>query len=100
MQVMSKAASVFATWDEEYENFRNILRGVAIRRGEVSKLSWRINCAHMMLQERMAKMTEYVVCAVGYYCQGNCDYQTFCCRFRKYYVVMLKVLKPTGQQVS
>lgn len=61
-QVMSKAAGVFATWDEEYDKFANILRDVAKRKREEGlKFTWRVNPAHKRLQERIAKMTEYVV---------------------------------------
>ena len=77
---MSKAASVFATWDEEYDKFSNVLREIVKKkRDEGLKLSWRVNPAHKRLQDRIAKMTEYVVCcrgillfvAMGDWCQGN-----------------------------
>eukprot|EP00731_Ephydatia_muelleri_P024350 Em0016g621a len=80
-QVMSKAASVFATWDDEYDKFSNVLRDVAKRKREEGlKFTWRVNPAHKRLQDRITKMTD----------------------FRKQHeqlqAVILKVLRPMGSQ--
>ena len=80
VQVMSKAASVFATWDDEYDKFSNVLRDVAKRKREEGlKFTWRVNPAHKRLQDRITKMTECVVYLVG--CYGNTTALNFCAVF-------------------
>jgi dynein heavy chain 1 len=52
-------ATVFQTWDDEYEKLQGQMREMAKRkRDEMIKMVWRINPSHKRLQTRLGVMQE------------------------------------------